>query len=245
MHGRPPPPADVASDLTFVGKTVNEALLLSLSNPKAGLDGDFESWLRGPHVEQLRASPGVASARCFKLMPIPYPAPAPQLWKFVLVCSCSTDSVRTIADIVEGNESKSKPPSGVVDADTRLLASAVPIGTGRVAPGAASTERAELFLVMTNALSGEDDAFNDWYDNRHLADVMSAPGIVAARRYRLARETAGHQSPWSYLALYEIAPGAAESTLAALLKLRGTAAMPLSPSFRRDDFYAKAYTPIS
>jgi len=131
-----------------------------------------------------------------------------------------------------------------VDADTHLLLSGRPLGPRRSVTDATSPDRAELFLVMTNAVPGEDDAFNDWYDNRHLADVIAAPGFVGVRRYRLLRETAGNSSPWSYLALYDIAPGAAESTLAALLKLRGTDAMPLSRSFKRDDFFAKPYTPL-
>jgi hypothetical protein len=46
------------------------------------------------------------------------------------------------------------------------------------------TER--LMLVFTNPVAGQDDAFNEWYDSRHLVDVLNVPGVVAAQRYDLA-----------------------------------------------------------
>ena len=37
-----------------------------------------------------------------------------------------------------------------------------------------------MFLGLTNATEGRDDEFNDWYDNRHLPDVLAVEGFVAA-----------------------------------------------------------------
>lgn len=44
----------------------------------------------------------------------------------------------------------------------------------------------DLFLVFSNPAEGRDDEFNDWYDTRHLAEVLAVPGVVSARRYTLA-----------------------------------------------------------
>ncbi len=41
-------------------------------------------------------------------------------------------------------------------------------------------------LVLTNAVEGRDDEFNQWYDHQHIPDALDVPGYVAAQRFRLA-----------------------------------------------------------
>jgi hypothetical protein len=41
-----------------------------------------------------------------------------------------------------------------------------------------------IMVVMTNAVDGQEEAFNDWYDNQHLRDVLAIPGIKGATRYQ-------------------------------------------------------------
>jgi hypothetical protein len=43
-----------------------------------------------------------------------------------------------------------------------------------------------MLLVFTNPVEGRDHAFNEWYDTRHIGDILNVPGIVAAQRYELA-----------------------------------------------------------
>jgi hypothetical protein len=42
------------------------------------------------------------------------------------------------------------------------------------------------FIVLSNPIEGEDDAFNKWYDSTHVPEVLDVPGVVAAQRYDLA-----------------------------------------------------------
>ena len=42
-----------------------------------------------------------------------------------------------------------------------------------------------LFIALTNPIEGEDDAFNKWYDEVHVPEVLAVPGVVAAQRYDL------------------------------------------------------------
>jgi hypothetical protein len=42
-----------------------------------------------------------------------------------------------------------------------------------------------IFLVLTNAVEGQDDPFNTWYDDKHTGDLLNIPGIVAVQRYVL------------------------------------------------------------
>ena len=37
-----------------------------------------------------------------------------------------------------------------------------------------------LFLVLTNPIEGEDEAFNNWYDTQHVPEVLDVPGVIAA-----------------------------------------------------------------
>lgn len=46
-----------------------------------------------------------------------------------------------------------------------------------------------LFLVLTNPVQGQDEGFNEWYDTRHVPEVLNVPGVVAAQRYDLSEVT--------------------------------------------------------
>ncbi len=65
-----------------------------------------------------------------------------------------------------------------------------------------------LMLVFSNPSSAEQEAeYNDWYTNKHLADVVALPGIVGATRYKLEKAVGLEGIPVSansYLAIYEI-----------------------------------------
>ena len=34
------------------------------------------------------------------------------------------------------------------------------------------------FLAFTNPVAGKEDAYNKWYDEHHLIDVINVPGFV-------------------------------------------------------------------
>ncbi|MBI2305483.1 MAG: hypothetical protein HYU86_12155 [Chloroflexi bacterium] len=58
-----------------------------------------------------------------------------------------------------------------------------------------------LWLVSMNFNQPEKEAeFNHWYNNIHLPEVLTSPGIVGATRYRATREVAGQRR---YLSVYE------------------------------------------
>ena len=62
-------------------------------------------------------------------------------------------------------------------------------------------------MVFSNAVAGRDEEFNDWYDNRHLQDVIAVDGVRSALRYELVEGspmTRGGPSQHLYLAVYEI-----------------------------------------
>lgn len=80
-----------------------------------------------------------------------------------------------------------------------------------------------VFIVHTNATDGHEEEFDRWYNGTHLGDIVAVPGIVRARRYRLAeganRALAGHGftplEEFHHLAIYEI-EGDPESAIVAM-----------------------------
>lgn len=64
-----------------------------------------------------------------------------------------------------------------------------------------------LLLAMNNPTDGEGDeeAYNRWYNEKHIPDFESFDEIVSARRFKTLRGMIpGMDEPWSYVTAYEI-----------------------------------------
>lgn len=54
-------------------------------------------------------------------------------------------------------------------------------------------------VVFTNPRDDRDAEFNEWYDERHLSDLLSLPGMKTAQRYKVVLGEG-----WRYLAIYDV-----------------------------------------
>jgi len=88
-------------------------------------------------------------------------------------------------------------------------------------------------LVFSEPFEGQDEAYNDWYTNRHLDDVCAQPGFTAAQRFKLHSVTMG-SAPNRYLAIYEVETDDPDWVVENLFAKRDTPEMPLDPSFNLD-----------
>jgi hypothetical protein len=60
-------------------------------------------------------------------------------------------------------------------------------------------------VVLSNALEGKDDVYNDWYDNVHAGDVLTRlRGYTGVTRYTVAERQLASPVVWSYLALWDV-----------------------------------------
>ena len=84
------------------------------------------------------------------------------------------------------------------------------------------------FIVFSEAQPGREDEYNDWYDNRHLPDVLAVPGFVGARRFRLQSDADSPACASRYLAVYDIDTNNLTETMAELFRRKNTARMPIS-----------------
>jgi hypothetical protein len=77
-----------------------------------------------------------------------------------------------------------------------------------------------ILISFTNSEPGRDAEFNEWFDE-HVREVLSVPGVVSARRFRLAaaQVPGATESAHQYFAIYEI-DGDLEETLQQLWERR-------------------------
>jgi hypothetical protein len=54
-------------------------------------------------------------------------------------------------------------------------------------------------IALANPVAGEEREFNEWYNNVHVPDVTSLPGVKSGKRFRITQD-----KPWKYVAEYEI-----------------------------------------
>ena len=70
-----------------------------------------------------------------------------------------------------------------------------------------------MVVESTSNDPAREQEFNEWYDNVHLPDVLSIPGIMRATRYENSNATEGQGK---FLAMYEIETDNAVQVLADL-----------------------------
>tara|TARA_Y100001934_G_scaffold257383_1_gene326474 strand:+ start:84 stop:413 length:330 start_codon:yes stop_codon:yes gene_type:complete len=75
-----------------------------------------------------------------------------------------------------------------------------------------------LVLVLTEPTEGNEERFNDYYENTHLEEVIASTGWSSAQRFKLVDEV-GEPCPLPYLAAYE---AEAESPAAVIARLNET-----------------------
>jgi len=61
-----------------------------------------------------------------------------------------------------------------------------------------------LYVVRSNAMEGQEQEFNQWYDAVHFPEVMAIEGFLSAERFELDAENSWGDQPYRYLAIYEI-----------------------------------------
>ncbi len=100
------------------------------------------------------------------------------------------------------------------------------------------------FVVLTNSVEGKDAEFNDWYTNRHLADVLDIPGMVAAQRFKSVGPPFEGGQSWQYFSSYEMETDDPMAVLAELRLRAGTDQMKTSDALH-SVYYALTYEPIT
>jgi hypothetical protein len=90
------------------------------------------------------------------------------------------------------------------------------------------------YVVLTNPVPGREADYNDWYDARHLDDVLRVPGFVAAQRLEIADQPTDTPPKHKYLTIYDIESDDIAKTFEVFFARVGTHEMPISDALARD-----------
>ena len=74
-------------------------------------------------------------------------------------------------------------------------------------------------MVLSNAVPGQEAAYDTWYDNQHVPDVLRIPGFLSGQRYVLHEVERGAVRVPRYMVMFDFESYDLESTIADL-KLR-------------------------
>jgi len=78
-----------------------------------------------------------------------------------------------------------------------------------------------VLLAFTDPVEGQEDAYDAWYNETHIPEILSVPGIVSARRFRTKIVNVGGALTWKYMAIYEVETDNLSETLKTLGETTG------------------------
>lgn len=61
----------------------------------------------------------------------------------------------------------------------------------------------EVLIALSNPVEGKDAEFRTWYWDTHIAEVLTVPGFLSAKMFRLEGD-ATPTAPFRYATIYEI-----------------------------------------
>lgn len=218
-----------------------EGIMLVMQNSRPGQEDEHLGWYLRHHLPDVAGVPGMIRGELTRLAE----TKGGERWGKAACYWTSVDPASVIAETMRRSASGDWDLSGAaaIDRDTLAMMTGEAL-TGRVrsatTPDAEGQDRL-LYIVLTNCTAGDDDAFNDWYSNRHLTDVVDVPGFVAAQRFRMIDQPGMPPCPYRYLSIYEVLAKDADAAFAELAARAGTDRMVISPTLDKTDVHAHSF----
>jgi hypothetical protein len=170
----------------------NMGLLLTLTEPPAAMDEEFNAWYDTEHLGERLAIRGFLSAR--RWVRDCKPGEGKYLATYELTSPGVLDTPDYLARIGNNLSPWSKRCLGKATAFRRWACEQIVPGNRLPDEGAKA-----LFLACGDVPAAHEEEFNRWYDMEHLPLLLQVPGVLGARRFR-----ASTGSP-RYIALYDLA----------------------------------------
>lgn len=197
-------------------------LLMVFIQPAEGREAEFHSWYQ-EHMAEVLTRPGFVSARRYAETTSSFLPGHDQPNPVMVAYGIQTDDLAKTFE----EDSRLAQAARLADPpmDTRATVSFTYEKLGPKIPGAGpkSTGKGELktylFVSLNGPKQGQEDAYNEWYDTRHVPDVVATPGFVSGQRYRRSavQRYSGAQSP-PYMVIYTIETDDLQSVFADLDK---------------------------
>ena len=228
-------------------------LLLAFTNPAKGREDDFNAWYDNDHLrEVVEYGSGMIGGRRYRRSEQQRPGQEPPPFEYTALYDAQWTSVDDyLAQRWKADSPALTPWDGLLGGDPQAwfyeeLGQRVERADLEADGAAGPRGDRTLFITLANALPGGEAAFNAWYDEFHLKEMVTlVPGIVAGQRYRVAKSIQDGQptSPWEYATIYETSSD--EDINEALRRTRAEASMTAPPPGTLDpQLLAWVYCPI-
>ena len=206
-----------------------------------GQEEAFNQWYTNHHARDVVAVPGFVSARRYVINDVQLRAGGTPPAKYLALYKIVTDDLTAVlAEVnrrLSSGETKLSPtldPKSLKGWIYQVIRPPV-LHEGI---GQAPTDEDFIQLVFGNAMAGQDDAFNRWYDEHHAPDVVAVPGFVSGQRLQAAAVKFAGEAPTKYLVIFR-AKASDFAKVAADFQTRAPK-MSMSPAF--DGSTTQGYT---
>ena len=89
-------------------------------------------------------------------------------------------------------------------------------------------------VVFTHATSGQDQHFNDWYQNTHLQGICAIKNFAAAQRFAFTMNITDGPDLAPHLAIYDIETDDIHGAIKAMNDFAASGRMPLPESMGKN-----------
>jgi hypothetical protein len=186
----------------------DQHIFLGNYSPVESRRDEFEAWWPIHVREVVDNIEGFVAAQRYRLCEQQRPWSPPASWKCLMIYELEGDDVDAIhRDNTRVRESNIYTPfDGLVEPGSQGHVY-TPVGVPyRRAGWEGRTQASHIVVVRSNPTDGNDEAYNEWYDNHLHEFVENIQGYAGAQRYRLnASQRPGMtSSKWQYVSIYEL-----------------------------------------
>lgn len=217
---------------THAVTTSSRALLLVFSDAVPGFEEEYHDWYTNAHLADVVGLEGFRAATRYRaIRAYPPAAPPPELGHLAIyevddnqleaARLALTASASEREEALAAGRQPRVPLSNAIGPRRahwyRPIMERIEVRSDSNSGSEAGSARA-LLVSFADAAQGRDDDFNDWYDHRHIPDVLRTVGFDAVERYRFhaPHPEEGPDAALPYLVIYEIGVDRLDAGIAAL-----------------------------
>ena len=210
-----------------------KGLLLTMTEPPAAMEEEFNAWYDTEHLPERLSIPGFESARRWI-----DPAAAPGSGKYLATYELAN------LQVLNTPEYLAHVGDGFTPWSRRCLSRCLLFrrwACRQILPGDAvpDPKAQALFLACGDVPAEHDTEFNRWYDTEHIPLLKAVPGVLGARRFFDAQGTP------RYVTLYELADAGVPASAAWQAALETEWAKRIDAITEDCDWTLKAYIAYS
>jgi hypothetical protein len=242
--------AIAAAQTTSAAKgKVETYYLLVFSNPVAGMEAEYNKWYTQLHQKDVVSVPGFMTAQRFVISDTQLRDSKP-LPKYLVMYKIVTDDLPSVyAEVNRRLQTGVTVMSPSFDKTTSVgftYRAIRPMIYRKSNSAGAPKDDSQVYyqLVFSDPTEGQEDKYNNWYDQQHEPDVVSAPGFVEAQRFVLSdTQLSKTEAPAKYFVMYKIVSDHVAARFEDFKRLAPT--MPMSPAMGKSYGYTyKALEPM-